>query len=254
MTSIPSHDALPFDLEALAAAHGYQAWIHRAVRPFVGRRILEFGAGIGAMSRLLADAERLILLEPDARLRAQLEERSRAWRGGARISVHALALPGDSLRSFEAERLDTVVSFNVLEHIEDDRAALAAVAELLRRSEAPGPRRIVSFVPAHPFAFGSLDEALVHFRRYSRSAFAALARTVAPEASLRMRSFNFLGLWAWCFSGRIRRLPRIDPRSVAAFERLLPLIRLGDALAIRTLRLPLGQSLIAVLEWPPRSP
>ena len=56
---------------------------------------------------------------------------------------------------------DTVVRLNVLEHIEDDRVALANIRHCLR----PGGAAII-LVPQGPEIFGTLDEALQHKRRY----------------------------------------------------------------------------------------
>jgi SAM-dependent methyltransferase len=58
-----------------------------------------------------------------------------------------------------------VVASDVLEHIEDDRTAIAEVVRVLK----PGGAFIFS-VPAHPWLFSEHDSALLHFRRYTRVA------------------------------------------------------------------------------------
>jgi len=57
---------------------------------------------------------------------------------------------------------DVVCAFEVLEHIDDDRGALAAWVPLLR----PGGHLIIS-VPAFQARFGPMDVHAGHFRRYS---------------------------------------------------------------------------------------
>ncbi len=59
---------LPFELDSLAEARNYQRWVFDAVRPFLGRRILEVGSGIGNMSQWLPADELLVLAETDPRL------------------------------------------------------------------------------------------------------------------------------------------------------------------------------------------
>ena len=254
-TAFKIPDKLPFDLSASFRALGYQRWILGFIRPWLGKRILEFGAGCGAMSRHFTEAERLILIEPDKSLISLLEEGRKHWFSKPEsVSLHALSLPADSLQPFEAEAIDTVVSFNVLEHIEDDLSAFSALAELLRKSGAPGPRRLISFVPAHPFAYGTLDRADGHYRRYSRKAFNELAAKAAPDASYRAFSFNSFGLWGWFASGRILKKPAVDHTTIDAFEALLPWLKPFDTLLMRGLKFPLGQSLVTVLEWPARKP
>lgn len=242
---------LPHDLAASYQAVRYQDWILRTIRPYLGQRILELGSGCGAQSRWLVDAERLILTEPEPQLVQLLEQLAPRWSNDpAKIAVHALSLPGDGLARFDAEHIDTVVSFNVLEHIEDDQAVLAEAASLLRRSSAPGPKRLISFVPAHPFAYGAHDRYTGHFRRYDRARWRSLAAAVAPEARHHLASFNFFGLWAWWLKGRVLGDARVDSGTVAAFERLQPWLEPFDRLLLKGLRLPFGQSLLSVLEWP----
>lgn len=58
---------------------------------------------------------------------------------------------------------DLLLSMEVLEHIEDDRAALATWARLIN----PGGNLVMS-VPAHPSMFSAEDEMAGHFRRYTK--------------------------------------------------------------------------------------
>jgi len=57
--------------------------------------------------------------------------------------------------------VDVVVLLNVLEHIEDDEAAIAQVHRILRR----GGSAIIE-VPAGSHLYDSYDRGLMHFRRY----------------------------------------------------------------------------------------
>jgi SAM-dependent methyltransferase len=56
---------------------------------------------------------------------------------------------------------DLVVSSDVMEHVEDDRAFLAGILEAM----SPGARLLVT-VPAHPGLWSQHDVSLGHFRRY----------------------------------------------------------------------------------------
>src|SRR5207249_1235432 len=127
------------------------------LRPWVGRRVLEIGAGIGNMSAFLVDRERVVLTDTEPYYLGRLRER---FAGRPHVSVAELRLPAVS-PGLVAERLDTVVCLNVLEHIEDDRASLRAMHDLLQ----PGGR-LALLVPSLRALYGTLDEALGHFRRY----------------------------------------------------------------------------------------
>lgn len=69
------------------------------------------------------------------------------------------------------DTFDTLISCEVLEHIEDDKAALTEWVKWLK----PGGIALLS-VPAHQSMWGPSDVWAGHFRRYSREQFAALAR------------------------------------------------------------------------------
>ena len=52
---------VPFGLESRASARHYQRWRYDPVKPFLGRRILELGSGIGNLLQHLPLREQLIL-------------------------------------------------------------------------------------------------------------------------------------------------------------------------------------------------
>lgn len=238
---------VPFELQLLSQAVRYQHWVADAVGPSLGKRIFEVGAGIGNLSRWLPLRERLVLSEWDDSLRATLEETvSQRFGADPRVSTMKVDLRQKFVEELRPLHLDTIVSFNVLEHIEDDHAVLDRFARVLAASPAPGPKRIVTFVPAHAWAFGSLDKAFGHYRRYDVSRFRRWARTTVIAGKLRVRHFNLLGLGPWFVMNRVMRSTHFNPKGVQVFERLCPWVRDADDFLHERLRLPLGQSLLAV--------
>jgi SAM-dependent methyltransferase len=240
---------LPFELRSLTGAKNYQGWVFDTIQPYLGKRILELGAGIGNMSQWLPVAERLILTEVEPKLLKILEAQTLRTRPDPRVTVRSFSTETDALEPLIAENLDTVVSFNVLEHIEDDEAALRALVRILRESAAPGPKRLITFVPAHQWAYGSMDRAFGHHRRYSYARARELARKICPEARFEGRYFNAFGLAGWFLNGRLLKKEVIGEGSIRAFERLCPWLRGVDDWMHTTLRLPVGQSLLFVLTW-----
>jgi SAM-dependent methyltransferase len=243
---------VPFELQLLSQATNYQRWVMENVRPFLGNRILEFGAGIGNMSRWLPVREKLILTESDRGLFSKLEAQVKAsFSGDARVQTLPLNIEAETLGTFSEESLDTIVSFNVLEHIEDDRKVVSQCLDLLRKSKAPGPKRLISFVPAHGWAFGSMDREFGHFRRYHGASF----KKMVGDAPIQLwqRHFNLFGLPGWVVTGRWLKKKSIDPSTVKIFERLCPILKGADQFIHRVLRVPLGQSLLCVMTIPART-
>src|SRR2546423_14960626 len=147
-------------LGRMAAGPRFNRWMFERLRPWIGRRVLEIGAGIGNMSAFLVDqahVDRVVLTDTEPVYLGRLRER---FAGRPHVSVAELRLPAVS-SGLLAERLDTVVCLNVLEHIEDDAGSLRAMHDLLRPSG-----QLVLLVPALRALYGTLADALGHSRRH----------------------------------------------------------------------------------------
>src|ERR1700745_4286204 len=130
-------------LERMAAAPRYNRWMFERLQPWLGRRVPESGPGAGNMSAFLVDVpgvERVVLTDTEpfylSRLRQRFADRPQVVVAELRLAARDPGLAG--------ERLDTLVCLNVLEHIEQDGAALAAMRDLLQ----PAGGRLVLLVPA----------------------------------------------------------------------------------------------------------
>lgn len=217
-------------LAAFADVPALNRWLYSKLAPQVRGDVLEIGSGIGNISRLvLADARRLVLTDVEP---AFLDALRACFTADPRVSVARYDLAAPPPPEVAARRYETVLAVNVLEHIADDLALVATLAGLL----APGGNLVV-YVPACPFAFGTLDRALGHHRRYTPDRLTALLRSAGLRPG-EPRYLNLAGLVGWWASGRLFRRVRLAPWQLALFERLLPLVRLEDRV-----RLPIGLGL-----------
>jgi SAM-dependent methyltransferase len=232
---LPGDTAGAETLEVLAEAPRYNRWQFDMVAPYLGKRILEVGAGIGNMSEEFLEGrpDLLVVTDTDAYYRARLAERFAAR---TEVVVEALSMPDLSAGPrFAGYRLDTVIATNVVEHIEDDLGTVRTMRDLL----VPGGRAVI-LVPALQSLYGTLDRELGHYRRYSPSRLRLLLERAGLEVE-QFRWFNRVGVVGWWFNGRVRGVNRIPLDQLRTFDRLVPLLRLE-----RFLPLPFGQSLIAV--------
>lgn len=118
--------------------------------------VLEIGAGAGILLHELASrGHACTALETSSQARALIERISNA--SGRSITVE------QAPRQEWIERFPLVMAFEVLEHIEDDRAALAQWASWLE----PGGTLLLS-VPAHPHQWNAADVWAGHYRRYQK--------------------------------------------------------------------------------------
>jgi SAM-dependent methyltransferase len=118
------------------------------------RRVLEVGAGEGALGAWLAGRCEYTGVEPDDQSRQVAVSRLRTLGRGEMLP---------DLAEEDGRRYDAVCAFEVLEHIEHDGQALASWRDRL----SPGGFLLIS-VPAHSTRFGPSDRFVGHFRRYDR--------------------------------------------------------------------------------------
>jgi SAM-dependent methyltransferase len=221
------------ELDAMAEAKNYYAWIAARFAPHLGSDVVEVGAGIGTFAEHLLRAAphaRLTLVEPAENNFEALRERMAVE---ARVRVRHGYLDAGAPESGAS----SVVAVNVLEHVEDDGAFLRAA----RRVLAPGGRLLL-FVPALPGIFGTLDAAFEHFRRYTRP---GLRRKVAGAgfAVDELHYVNLPGVLAWWASGVLLRKRTVTRRDARLYDRwAIPLIRAVES----RWHPPLGQSLLLV--------
>jgi SAM-dependent methyltransferase len=206
-------------LARMAKLEPYNRWLVERFRPALGRRILEIGAGFGNMTRHMTEDRELVVasdLDPVAveYLRGTFREKE-----DVRVASYRFPLGERARDEIHRYGIDTLVCCNVLEHIEDDRATLADMREILQ----PGGRLIL-LVPALAKLYGSLDVHLRHFRRYEKR---ELERKLA-EAGLTLEECRFLnrpGVFGWYVNGKILRRKVLPKNQLKAFKLMLPLLR-----------------------------
>jgi SAM-dependent methyltransferase len=204
-------------------------------------RLLDAGCGGGQTLDLLDEFGGPIGIDPDAESVALARSRN-----------HEVAIAALPDLPFDDDTFTACTCLDVLEHLEDDEAALA---ELARVTVASGALLVT--VPAYEALWSAHDEANEHLRRYR-------ARTLKPLALRtgwsveRLTYFNCLLLpptAAVRLAGRYRRRSaaasdlHLTPRALnGALE--MPL-RVEAALLRRGGRLPAGLSLLGVLRRQP---
>ena len=157
-----------------------QSFIDSAVKSVRPASILEVGAGQGATGARLAREARYVGVEPDVSSAAVAAARL------AQVDTADFRIGGIE-RVAADETFDLLCAFEVLEHIDDDVAALRSWMTHL----APGGHMLIS-VPAHRKRFGASDEAVGHFRRYDAVDIEALFAEVGCEVVIR-RSYGAIG-------------------------------------------------------------
>lgn len=198
-----------------------------------GQRILNVGCGSGEANIWLARrGHRVDACDPDAAAVAM----SRAL--AAEHEVATVTVIPDTLADLAgAAAYDAVVMLDVLEHLEDDEAAVRKVHGLLR----PGGLALIS-VPALPSLFGHHDVMLGHHRRYTRRSLRALLAPLFDVHLVRYFGFSLIPI-AVAFSVVLRQ-----SYPIASTSRVGLVTRLLDAVLSVEARVspPVGTSLLFV--------
>lgn len=221
-------------LEGLATAVNHRQWFVELALPYLGDHPLEIGSGYGDYALAWAEhVPRFTATEADPDRLVTLKDRVAAQ---PKIDVVEMLLPAPVSGSHSA-----VVSYNVLEHIEDHVGALRSMTQLVRPGGA-----IVLIVPAFMFAMSPADIATGHVRRYTKKTM----RAALTEAGLhveRLHYANALGLLGYYMATSVFRLMPKEGPMVKIYDRLVLPVTKG---AERIMRPPFGQSVFAVARVP----
>ena len=202
--------------------------------------IVDLGCGTGGNFGLLKNYGQVLGLELDPAAAQIASARGPVVQGGA-----------EQRWPLAPASIDAVTAFDVLEHIDDDQAALANIFASLR----PGGRLILS-VPAYQWLWSEHDELLHHRRRYVAGQVDSLAR----GAGFTVDYISYHNCLLFPVSLLSRMLSRLSFGRLRVDENRIPWAPVNALLRItyglerhllkRRIRLPFGLSIIAILSRP----
>jgi glycosyltransferase involved in cell wall biosynthesis len=201
-------------LARLNRAPRFTKWMADTIRPYVGDRVLEIGAGIGNLTANLVPRTEYHASDINPRYLDRLEtlKQTRPY-----LQVHYTdAAAGET---FPAGSFDTVVCLNVVEHIEDDVTALKNIRKSLDKNG-----RAIVLVPSGPGLYGTLDKVLGHFRRYTREQLLDVCRRAGFSVE-KLLPFNRIGSPGWWLNGRILKRETFGFWQIKLLNALVPIVR-----------------------------
>ncbi|MBX7218315.1 MAG: glycosyltransferase [Blastocatellia bacterium] len=206
-------------LTEMENANRFNTWMGDTLRPYIGDRVLEIGAGIGTLTNQFIPRERYLASDINPHYLYYLNS-------------YKLGKPYLQVKEIDAgnpvhfqgleERFDTAVMVNVLEHVPDEQATLRNLWSALE----PGGR-VVILVPQHPAIYGTLDEALDHRERYT----ATQLRESLTKAGFQVEKvfdFNRFSVPGWWLNGKVLRKRTFSKIQLKILETLMPIFRRTD--------------------------
>jgi 2-polyprenyl-3-methyl-5-hydroxy-6-metoxy-1,4-benzoquinol methylase len=209
-------------LHSLERAQSFNRWMAEAIKPYVGARVLEIGAGIGNITSWLVPRDLYVASDINPHYIDYLRNLSL---GKPYLTVDKIDLgePAD-FAPWKGE-FDTVVCLNVLEHVRDPLLALRNMSDVLR----PGGR-VVLYVPQGQALYSSLDDVLGHRCRYEKAALTEELQATGFTLEV-LRDFNHSGVPGWWLNGKILKRRHFSRMQLKIFNMAVPVIRRLDNLA-----------------------
>ena len=221
-------------LQRMKKLRRYNEWVFSKFRPFLGRRVLEIGSGVGNITKFLLDRELIIVTDVEPKYLALLKNTFGKYK---KFIIDRLDISRPEMERYRSHHIDSVICFNVLEHIEQDEKPLKNIFDLL---EPTG--RLLLLVPSHPWLYGSLDRHLGHHRRYGKRELKNKLEAMGFKVIF-LEYFNRAGTLGWFLNSQILRRKRLPSFQLRMYNFLVPLLKLE-----KFFPLPFGTSLIVVAE------
>jgi SAM-dependent methyltransferase len=228
----------------LARAEILEAVLSQFVPPRRDRLLLETGCGTGGMRPLLSKFGRVVSTDFSAE----------ALRFCRAQNLDFLAAADVTRLPFRSETFESACAFDVLEHLEDDAAAVREMHRVLK------PRGLLFVtVPAFQFLWGRQDIVSQHFRRYN----VPQLRDLLEQSQFSVLKLSYFNTFLFAPIATVRLSRRILGRNrggqqevrsdfefphSGALNRLLRRIFAAEKRFLQHGRLPFGVSLLCVAQ------
>lgn len=162
-------DYIGEELDLFSHATHWKNYYGSIVKPYLGNKVLEVGAGLGSTTETLCDGtqKEWVCVEPDPALGNQIVDKLN--KGSLPKCCRYIQGTVDNIQDKD---FDSALYIDVIEHIENDKEELEKSASRLK----PGGYLII-LVPAHNFLYSEFDKKIGHFRRYNKK----MLKAVNPQ-------------------------------------------------------------------------
>lgn len=219
------------ELELFAGARNWKNYLGVLLKPHLNGNILEVGAGIGSNTRFFhrPQSHHWVCLEPDRDLFQSLKATIQSYQ-----NCDAVCGTLDDLD--RNCKFDCILYIDVLEHIEGDREEVLKAIDRLKYGG-----KLIIVGPAHQWLFTPFDEAIGHYRRYTKS----MVRELIPVHfnTIQLNYLDCVGLCASLANKLILKQSQPSVRQIQTWDRLMvPISKTIDPL----LGYNLGKSILFV--------
>jgi len=208
-------------LSGLKHARRLNLWVGTTLRPFVGDRVLEIGAGIGNLTNQFIPREMYMAADTNPNHIRTLQNYA-----FGKPYLHVLNIDPCDPEQFDglSGRFDTAILVNVLDRVCDEASVLRNVWSAL---EIGG--RALIMVPQTPALYGTLDRALARRQRYTASELEGKLTNAGFRVE-EILDFNRISIFGWWFNGMLLKRNKISRLHLKLLDVLIPMLSRIDHL------------------------
>ncbi len=227
-------------LSVIRGSRRYNAWLYGQIEPHLKGRVLDVGSGLGDIARQFINPsiEEVILSDYADEMILELGRMSLPLKNYRVLKLNIV--DPKILVDHPGGLADTVTCINVLEHIDDDVAALKHMKHLLKKGG-----KVIIFVPALPAIYGTLDTHVDHHRRYTKKSLGRIFKEAGFDVT-EAYYMNMFGILTWFFAGRVLKQKKFHRHACRMLDNIVPVLKVVEGLGSP----PLGQSLVMVGQAP----
>ncbi len=224
------------ELDLFLLAKNWKGYWANNIKNFLGKNVLEVGAGIGSNTKALSKNKECewTALEPDlAFCRKMQDDQARG-----NLPSYVCIQNGTIEKVSRKKLFDTILYIDVLEHIEDDILELATAQFCLKVGG-----RIVIVAPAHNFLFTPFDKKIGHYRRYDKK---MLSKVVPDNCSIeQLKYLDSVGLLASLANKLILNSDSPTEKQILFWDRFL----VSSSIFLdQLIKFSLGKSIICIIK------
>lgn len=224
---------------AISEAVNYNNWVVSLFTPYLGKKVLEVGIGHGGFSDILQTHG----ITDYAGVDIDQSLVDHAQKNHPDHTYFTADICEDTLPDRLGDKFDSVICFNVIEHIKEDDKAIKNMLRVLK----PGGYLLL-FAPAFPILYSDMDSLAGHYRRYTKKSFLKAVPEKKRKNIIHLDYFNPLGGIGW-YLNKFRKYDSLENEAINGqikfFDHyILPLSRIINPLT----KSFFGQSIVGIIK------
>ena len=217
-----------YELEYFDRAYNFRKYQIKLIKKYLKKNLAEVGPGQGGFVEFYKSfVEKINLIEPDKNLYKYLSKK---------FTNKKISIQNKTMLRIN-NNFDTIIYFDVLEHIQNDLAEIKAAKKRLNKNGY-----LIFNVPAHQYFYNNFDKSVGHVKRYNKNDFKIIEKKTGLKIE-KLVYYDSIGL-IFLILNKIFSLSQKNlSQKIKLWNFLIPISKIIDFLTFKTL----GKSLLCIL-------